>query len=128
VWGQGAIHGVRAFLGNWGKTRGAAEVVGTRRNALDGNAYEILRPLADHLSAEYPLAATLALRAMIDFTLENNRHKRYRYAAKHLADCESLAMAISDFEDVEPHDAYVTRLRREQARKQQFWRLARSDV
>jgi DNA-directed RNA polymerase specialized sigma24 family protein len=37
---------------------------------LDGDHYEILTPAADALIGEYPLAATMVLRAMIDFFAE----------------------------------------------------------
>jgi hypothetical protein len=83
----------------------------------------ISTPAADALSGTHPLAATLALRAMIDFSLKNNRSSRYRYAARHLIDCSSLASAIEDFGRFEPHDAYEARLRREHPRKSSFWSL-----
>ena len=68
-----------------------------RSDELDGDHYEVLTPAADALSGTHPLAATLALRAMIDFSLKNNRSSRYRYAARHLIECSSLASAIEDF-------------------------------
>jgi len=59
----------------------AANLVLQRSDELDGDHYEVLTPAADALSGTHPLAATLALRAMIDFSLKNNRSSRYRYAA-----------------------------------------------
>jgi hypothetical protein len=44
---------------------------------------------------------------MIDFALKRNRVKRYRHAARHLGECTSLASAIGDFRDFEPHEGYV---------------------
>jgi hypothetical protein len=70
-----------------------------------------------------PLAATLALRSMIDFALSNSRSSRYRHAARHLLDCSSMSSAIEDFGRFEPHDAYEARLRREHGRKSSFWSL-----
>jgi hypothetical protein len=90
---------------------------------LDGDHYEILAPAADALAGSHPLAATLVLRAIIDFSLKNSRSSRYRHAARHLLDCSSLTSAIEDFGSFEPHDAYETRLRREHWRKRKFWHL-----
>jgi hypothetical protein len=88
---------------------------------LDGDHYQILAPAADALAAKHPLAATLVLRAMIDFCLTNSRSSRYKHAARHLLDCSSLSKRIEDFGAFEPHDAYEARLRREHGRKQSFW-------
>jgi hypothetical protein len=73
--------------------------------------------------AKYPLAATLLLRAMIDFTLKKGRASRYRHAARHLAECASLVSAIGDFGAVEPHEDYSNRLKQEHGRKTAFWAL-----
>jgi hypothetical protein len=94
-----------------------------RSGELDGDHYEILSPAADTLAAKYPLAATLLLRSMIDFTLKQGRAKRYRHAARHLAECASLASAIGDFGVVESHERYSDRLKQVHGRKTSFWTL-----
>lgn len=78
-------------------------------------------PAAEELSERHPLAATVALRAMIDFTLREARQKRYGYAAQHLATCADLANRIEDFAPLEPHEAYVARLRAANGKKTGFW-------
>ena len=78
-----------------------------RAGELDGDHYEILTPAADALAGKYPLAATLVLRAMIDFSLTKGRSSRYGHAARHLIECESLALMVQDFGTHEAHDAYV---------------------
>jgi Family of unknown function (DUF6880) len=83
----------------------------------------ILTPAADALAGKHPLAATMVLRAMIDFSLTNSRSSRYKHAARHLSDCAGLSSAIADFGGFEPHDAYEARLRREHGRKGSFWSL-----
>ena len=70
-----------------------------------------------------PLAATLALRAMIAFTLTKARSSRYRHAARHFMECESLAAAIKVFGAFETHTAYAARLKGQHARKSGFWSL-----
>jgi hypothetical protein len=84
------------FLINWPSLERAARIVIQRAGELDGEHYEILTPAADALAGKYLLAATLALRAMIDFSLTRARSSRYRHAARHLAECASLASTIQD--------------------------------
>jgi hypothetical protein len=116
-----SAHQALAFLIEWPALEKAATLVLRRRTELDGDHYEILTPAADALSAKHPLAATLLLRAMIDFALSRARSSRYRHAARHLADCEGLAAAITEFGEIETHDDYVSRLRQEHRRKSGFW-------
>jgi len=117
------VHQALAFLVSWPKLDHAAALVIQRSAELDGDHYEILSPAADALAANYPLAATLLLRAMIDFSLKENKVKRYRHAARHLAECASLASAVSDFGAVETHERYSNRLKQEHGRKTSFWAL-----
>jgi len=109
------------FLILWPALDRASQLVKQRFTELDGNHYEILTPAAEALSARHPLAATLALRAMIDFTLNAGKSSRYQHAARHLAECDALASQIEDFGTVEPHANYVARLRRDHGRKSGFW-------
>jgi len=112
-----------SFLVSWPAPDRAADLVLQRVDQLDGDHYEILTPAAEALAGEHPLAAMLALRSMIDFSLRNSRSGRYRHAARHLLDCSSLSSAIADFGRFEPHDAYEARLRCEHRRKSSFWSL-----
>jgi hypothetical protein len=111
------------FLVSWPSLDRAAKVVTRRAAELDGNLYEVLGPAAEALAAKYPLAATLVLRAMIDFSLTQSRSSRYGHAARHLRECAGLASAIPDYESFETHDAYISRLRREHGRKTAFWSM-----
>jgi hypothetical protein len=115
------IHQALAFLISWPALEKAAALVVERAKELNGDHYEVLSPAADALAGKYPLAATLLLRSMIDFSLKQNRVKRYRHAARHLAECASLARAIGDFGIFEPHDRYTVRLKAEHGRKSSFW-------
>lgn len=112
---------VLGFFLDWPALDRAARLLIDRRDEINGNTYELLAPAAEALSKRYPLAATLALRAMIDFTLNEARSKRYGYAADHLGTCAELASRIEDYGSVESHAAYVARLRREHAKKSGFW-------
>jgi hypothetical protein len=90
---------------------------------MDGNVYYILTPAAEALASRSPLAATLLLRAMIDFTLEEARASRYKHAARHLEECARLAPAIDGFGGFETHAEYDARIRDQHRRKTSFYRL-----
>jgi hypothetical protein len=113
--------GALEFLVLWPALDRAARLVIDRIGELDGNHYQILSPAADALAGKHPLAATLALRAMIDFALKNGRASRYSHAARHLMECASLAASIADYARFETHEAYAARLKAAHGRKTAFW-------
>jgi hypothetical protein len=112
-----------SFLVSWPALDRAAKLVMERTTELDGDHYEILTPAADALAGKHPLAATLVLRAMTDFSLTQSRSSRYRHAARHFIECGSLASSIRDFGTFETHEAYAARLRAEHGKKSSFWSL-----
>ena len=109
------------FGGSFGSNNWARLV--DRHAEINGDHNEFLVPAAEATSERHPLAATLALRAMIDFTLSKARSKRYGYAAQHLAECAALADRIEDFGELETHVAYLARLKSLHGRKYGFWSL-----
>lgn len=119
----GEQHDALVFLIRWPSLTRAGALVRADPEAWNGDFYEILRPAAEALEPTDPLAATILRRAMIDFTLETARAKRYRHAAKHLLECQSLAVGIADFGGIAPHETYLARLRTDHARKSGFWAL-----
>jgi hypothetical protein len=114
-----------AFFLNWRARDQAAKLVVRRRGEVDGNFYELLTPAAADLKEKHPLAATILLRAMIDFSMEAARAGRYKHAARHLVDCQALAAHIDDFGDIPSHEDYVKKLREQHAKKHGFWSLLR---
>jgi len=118
------VHQALAFLVSWPALDKAATLVCTRAAELDGDHYELLTPASEHLQEKYPLAATIALRAMIDFTLDRAKSSRYRFAARHLVECERLSTKISDFDTFASHPGYVAELRGKHAKKTGFWTAA----
>ena len=110
-----------SFLVSWPALDRASTLVIHQAEDFDGDHYDILVLAADALAAKHPLAATLLLRAMIDFTLAWGKSTRYKHAARHLLECSSLSPAISNFRTFETHEAYEARLRRNHARKRSFW-------
>ncbi|ASR08608.1 hypothetical protein CHY08_16750 [Rhizobium leguminosarum bv. viciae] len=118
------VHQALAFFLLWPAPAEAAKLVMRRKAELDGNLYELMSAAAEALAEKHPLAATILLRSMIDFTLESGRSSRYKHAARHLADCASFAPHIDDFGNARSHDAYVTELKRRHGKRHGFWSLA----
>jgi hypothetical protein len=116
------------FFHTWPAHRQAAQLVLERHAEINGNLYYLLDPVARWLEGSHPLAATLLRRAMIEDTLEGAKSKRYRHAARHLAECGSLASIISDYGQFETHEAFVARLRARHGRKSGFWPLVDDPV
>ncbi len=109
------------FLLHWPEPHRAARLVLASPRPLNGDLYRLLAPLADLLEVPHPLAATRCLRAMVDFSLQVGRVKRYSHAARHLATCHRLAAAIDDWGALADHRSYLEQLRRDHGRKHGFW-------
>ena len=120
---HGNVHAALAFLINWPALDRAARVVDARIEEIDGDLYELLDPAASALQGKHPLASVLLRRRLIDFTLQKARSTRYRHAARHVRDIESQQSDIADYGRHESHVDYVTRLKRQHARKPAFWSL-----
>ena len=118
-----SFHSALMFLIGWPSLDRAAALILDRPKELNGDHYFALTPAADALAEKHPMAATLALRAMIDFSLDQGRVKRYRHAARHLMDCEGLAARIDDFGGHADHQAFERRIRERHGRKSSFWSL-----
>jgi hypothetical protein len=114
-------HHALAFFVTWPAIDRAAYLTIERSDELDGDHYEVLTPAAEALAGKYPLAATVVLRAMIDFSLTHSRTSRYRYAARHLMMCSSLSVNIDDYQKFESHASYVEDLKKTHGRKSAFW-------
>jgi len=111
------------FFHTWPAHRQAAHLVLDRHGEINGNLYYLIDQVARWLEGTHPLAATLLRRAMVEDTLDGAKSKRDRHAARHLAECQSLASLISDYGQFETHDAFVARLRVRHSRKSGFWPL-----
>jgi hypothetical protein len=112
-----------SFLIDWPRHDRAARIVLARAEQLNGDAYHTLTTAADALDARHPLAATLMRRAMVQDTLDGGKSKRYRYAARHLAECQSSEPAIVDHAGFPTHAQFVETLKQKHGRKYGFWQL-----
>lgn len=117
------VHRALAFLVNWPALERASHMAICRHSEIDGNIYYVLAPAADALESKYPLAAVLLRRALIEDTLNGAKSKRYKHAARHVLEIESLDGQITDYATLEDHAAFMARLRNKHARKRGFWSL-----
>lgn len=112
-----------SFLVDWPSHERAARLVVARAADLNGDSYHTLTTAAEALDVEHPLAATLMRRAMVLDTLAGGKSKRYRYAARHLAESQSCDAAIEDYGDLPTHAQFLEMLKQDHGRKYGFWRL-----
>ena len=119
----GDKHTALQFLIQWPALERAGALVRAAPYTWNGDLYELLRPAAEALDACDPVASTILRRAMIEFTLETARSKRYRHAARHLAECQSLANSLAKQSSVPSHKDYLQRLKTKHGRKTGFWAL-----
>lgn len=115
--------GALGFFLHWPDLPRAATTIQERHGELDGDRYEVLTAAAEALSDDHPLAASLALRAMIAFVLTKGRSSRYGHAARHMATCDALALRAfgPDQGDIEDHALWRRRMATDHARKTSFW-------
>lgn len=109
------------FLIDWPEYRRAANLVIGRVQEFDGYLFEPVTRAATLLSSTQPLAATLLLRCMIDFALDFGNYRRYKHAARHLAECAQLASRITDYRGTSTHESYLNNLQETHGRKTSFW-------
>jgi len=115
------FHLALQFLHQWPDQRRAARLILARSAELDGYCYELLSAVAEALAAQQPLAASLCLRAMVDYSLEMSRSSRYKHAVRHLATCDVLAIKIHDWAGHDNHATYRDRLGLTHHQKCGFW-------
>lgn len=109
------------FFLDWPDHALAAELVTTRADELDGDAYHVLTPAANTLEHEHPLAATLCRRVMISYTLKEAKSTRFKHAIRHFAECASLDADIESYGRFIDHTAFAKELKKKHARKLSFW-------
>jgi hypothetical protein len=111
------------FLLSWPSALAqTAELVLNRRSELEGAQYGVMGAAAEKLSKDHPLAATLALRSMVDFSLAEARSGRYSHAARHLQTCGLLSKRIDAWGEIPSHQTYLAAIRSGHARKSAFWK------
>jgi hypothetical protein len=110
-----------AFLIEWPSLKHASARICKDAEKLDGNSYVWLTELGKTFDENHPLAATLVRRSMVEFALTHAKTKRYKYVARHIRECQASAAHIDDWHQYPDHDAWVTPLMRDHARKFGVW-------
>jgi hypothetical protein len=116
------VHQALAFFLRWPALGQAAKLVITKTAELNGDRYDLMTPAAEALAPHHPLAATLILRSMIDFSLDHGKTSRYKHAARHLGTAQALSPHIADPGTLISHEAYVATLKRLHGSKRGFWK------
>jgi hypothetical protein len=101
VGGHANVHAALSFLVEWPAHERAAQLVLSRYKEIDGDRYELLDPAASIIEGKYPLAAVLLRRALIEVTLRKGRATRYKHAARHVREIDSLNSQIKDYQNFE---------------------------
>ncbi len=112
-----------AFLLNWPRLDLASKLVLDHVADWDGGHYEVLAPAAEALEQDYPLAATIVYRALIDDILAKGRSQAYGHAARYFLTLASLAADGAARHGPSDHHAYADVLRKAHGRKYGFWSL-----
>ncbi|MDP0926576.1 hypothetical protein Q0601_05300 [Paracoccus onubensis] len=120
------------FLLGWPRLDLAARLITDHHDQWDGRDYHILPQAAAALEHEYPLAATILYRALLDSILARAKSKAYPHGVKYLRQLDMLAKVAdiaSDRLDTMPdHADYAAALRKSHARKSGFWRQVDPDA
>lgn len=111
------------FFLEWPRLGLAADLIVKHQDHWDGRDWHILPKVAELLEHEYPLAATILYRALLDDILERARAKAYSHGAKYL---KKLSLLAEEADKAQPnelasHSSYLAGLRQTHPRKTSFW-------
>ncbi len=115
------IHEALSFLMEQVFLSDAASLVINRWKELDGDSYSTLRPAAEKLAADFPLAAVLLRRCLVEAILVKGQSKYYRYAIEDLMQADILSRMVKDWHNIETQEHYLSRLRDRHGKKSSFW-------
>ncbi len=99
----------------------AADLVLTRIDELSGDLYGQLRPTAQTLEADHPLAAILLYRRMADAVLARAQSTQYEHAVRDLAAAERLVPSVGDWLDHPSQDTHREQIVVRHRQKRTFW-------
>jgi len=109
----------------WPDFERAARLAVDRHAEWNGRNYDVLGPAAATLEFEFPLAATVLYRALLNDILARGKSPAYGHGARYLAKLGDLAALIpaDAVADLEDHTAYCQGLKKTHGRKSGFWSL-----
>ena len=113
------------FFMAWPRLDQAAALVTAHRTGWDGGDWYSLPGIADTLKHDYPVAATILYRALLDSILAHARSKAYGHGARYLATLDAIASAAETDptrpDDLDTHETYLASLKTDHSRKTGFW-------
>jgi hypothetical protein len=99
----------------------AADLVHQRLGEIRGEAYWVLRPVADCLAETRPVAAILLYRRMADAVLRRGQSQHYDHAVRDLIAAERLVPSVEDWLGHPPQETYREQVATEHRQKRAFW-------
>jgi hypothetical protein len=107
----------------WPRLDRAARLVVARSGRWEGRHYSVLAEAASLLEADYPLAATILYRALLDDILVRGHFAAYGHGARYLVKLRDLAESVAADSGLEDHPAYLLELAKAHGREHDFWFL-----
>lgn len=111
------------FLLAWPRLDLAAKLVIDHRESWAGQHYGALVPAAEALEHDYPVAATVLYRSLLDDILTRARSPAYGHGARYLSRLDDLKPEGLAAAGMTGHDTYRAGLRRAHGRKAGFWSI-----
>lgn len=115
------VYSALGFFMAWPRLDWAARLVLDKRMIWDGRHYDVLPDAAAALEHDFPLAATVLYRALLDSILARAKSQAYGAGARHLARLNALAGRVPEGGGVKTHEAYLAGLKQKHGRKAGFW-------
>jgi len=115
------------FFMEWPRLDLANKFIIKNNSRWNGDDYHYLPQAAKNLEHEYPLAASILYRSLINVILAKKRKSAYRYAATYCKKLRDLA-PLADEEGSthgfwQPHSHYMQNLLKKYPRTDSFWQL-----
>lgn len=123
VAGSPRIHEALDFLMAWPRLDLASELVLRHLGKWDGRRHESLVAAADALSEDYPVAATMLYRILLDDILRRGVSDAYLDGASYYAVLHELQPKLGTGFPYQRHRDYVADMKDKHARKHAFWQL-----
>ncbi len=111
------------FFIAWPRRDLAAKLVLDKRDIWEGRHYGLLGEAASVLSEDFPAAATVLLRALLDDVLERGKSAAYGHGVRYLERLDELSPRVIDDTGLTLHTDYMVQLRKTHGRKYGFWSL-----
>ncbi len=117
------VYTALGFFVAWPRLDLAARLVLDKRDIWEGRHYGLLGEAASVLAEDFPAAATILLRALLDDILARGKSPAYGHGARYLERLDELSPRVADDTGLTLHADYMAQLRKTHGRKYGFWSL-----